>query len=254
MLKKRIIFLDTETTGLQAGQDRIIELGMVETLGGEFTHDNLRLYFNPPVPMNPHAQRIHGITPEFLQDKGQFEDHVQDILAYLKGAHELIIHNALFDVSFLDYELHLLRLPPFAYHCRTIKCSLSLARSLHAKGNSLDLLAQKYGVDLSNRTLHGSIIDAQILKQVFDAMLAAHPHHPRVQEYLSAQVSVEKHEADEQPWRLPQPYLPTTAAVRKDQHLRQFTSYMHSLDGLKKDFDENPYFYRDRSKAGTEEK
>jgi DNA polymerase-3 subunit epsilon len=252
MTKKRILFLDTETTGLQAGQDRIIELGIVETVGGEFTHNNLHVYFNPPAPMNPHAQRVHGITPEFLQDKGQFGEHVHDILAYIKGAHEIIIHNALFDVGFLDYELYLLALHPFAHYCHSIKCSLSLARSLHTQGNSLDLLAEKYGVDISKRTLHGSIIDSQILKHVFDEMLAAHPNHPRVIEYLSAHVPLEKHDADEQPLYAPRPYFPSEEEIQKNQYLRKFTAYMTILDDLKKDFDENPYFYCDRSKPVTE--
>jgi DNA polymerase III subunit epsilon len=252
MNPKRILFLDTETTGLEAGRDRIIELGIVETIGGEFTHHNLQIYFNPPATMNPQAQKVHGITPEFLKDKGQFGDHIDEILEYIKGAHEVIIHNALFDVGFLDYEMHLLNLPPTIYYFRSIRCSLSLARAIHTRGNSLNLLAEKYGVDLSERTVHGSIIDAQILKIVFYKMIAANKTHPDVIDYLNSNLSIHNHEADSLSLRVPKQYFPSDYELQQDKHIRNFTSCISILDDLKKDFDENPYFYHDRSQSLTE--
>jgi len=164
----RQIVLDTETTGLSAAEgDRIIELGCVELVHRKLTGNNLHLYFNPDRESHPDALRVHGITSEFLSDKPRFGDCVQDILQYLRGA-ELIIHNASFDVGFLDRELELLGLPPLAAHVAGITDTLAMAKEMFpGKRNSLDALCDRLEVDNSGRTLHGALLDAELLADVY---------------------------------------------------------------------------------------
>ena len=164
----RQIVLDTETTGLsaQAG-DRIIELGCVELVNRKLTGNNLHLYLNPERDSHEDALKVHGISNEFLRDKPKFADCVQDILQYLQGA-ELIIHNAGFDVGFLDKELELVGLPPLATHVDSITDTLAMAKELYpGKRNSLDALCDRLGVDNSGRTLHGALLDAELLADVY---------------------------------------------------------------------------------------
>ncbi|AVP58001.1 DNA polymerase III subunit epsilon [Pulveribacter suum] len=164
----RQIVLDTETTGLSAeGGDRIIELGCVELVHRKLTGNNLHLYFNPGRDSHPDALRVHGITTEFLQDKPRFDACAQDILHYLRGA-ELIIHNASFDVGFLDKELQLLGLPPLGEHVDSITDTLAMAKEMYpGKRNSLDALCDRLGVDNSGRQLHGALLDAELLADVY---------------------------------------------------------------------------------------
>ena len=164
----RQIVLDTETTGLSAeGGDRIIELGCVELLNRKLTGNNLHLYFNPGRDSHEDALKVHGISNEFLRDKPKFADCVQDILQYLQGA-ELIIHNAGFDVGFLDKELELVGLPPLATHVDSITDTLAMAKELFpGKRNSLDALCDRLEVDNSGRTLHGALLDAELLADVY---------------------------------------------------------------------------------------
>lgn len=164
----RQIVLDTETTGLSADSgDRIIELGCVELLNRKLTGNNLHLYFNPGRDSHEDALKVHGISNDFLKDKPRFAERVDDILQYLKGA-ELIIHNAAFDVGFLNKELELAGHPVLANCVERVTDTLAMAKELYpGKRNSLDALCGRLGVDNSGRTLHGALLDAELLADVY---------------------------------------------------------------------------------------
>ena len=181
----RQIVLDTETTGLSAeGGDRIIELGCVELLNRKLTGNNLHLYFNPGRDSHEDALKVHGISNEFLKDKPKFADVVDDILQYLQGA-EIIIHNAAFDVGFLNKELELVGRPAFSTHVESVTDTLAMAKEMYpGKRNSLDALCDRLGVDNSGRTLHGALLDAELLADVYinltrgqDALLMVDDEH-----------------------------------------------------------------------------
>jgi DNA polymerase-3 subunit epsilon len=164
----RQIFLDTETTGLNAeGGDRIVEIGCVEMLNRRLSGNNRHWYLNPERSSHPEALRVHGLTDEFLADKPKFGAVVDELLAYLEGA-EVIIHNAAFDMGFLDQELLRLERGRFADCCAQVTDSLALARELFpGKSNSLDALCRRLEVDNSSRTLHGALLDAGLLAEVW---------------------------------------------------------------------------------------
>ena len=164
----RQIVLDTETTGLSAeGGDRIIEIGCVELVNRKLTGNNLHFYINPERDSHEEALRVHGISNEFLRDKPKFVEVAEDILAYLQGA-EVIIHNAAFDISFLNKELELIGKPPLAEFVATVTDSLAMAKEMFpGKRNSLDALCDRLGVDNSGRTLHGALLDAELLADVY---------------------------------------------------------------------------------------
>lgn len=164
----RQIVLDTETTGLSPETgDRVIELGCVELVNRKLTGNNLHLYFNPERDSHPDALRVHGLTTEFLSDKPKFAEKAQEILAYLQDA-ELIIHNAPFDVGFLNKELSLLGLKPITEYVAKVTDSLVMAKELFpGKRNSLDALCSRLEVDNSGRELHGALLDAELLADVY---------------------------------------------------------------------------------------
>ena len=164
----RQIVLDTETTGLSAESgDRIIELGCVELFARKLTGNNLHFYFNPGRDSHEDALKVHGISNEFLRDKPKFAECVDEILAYLEGA-ELIIHNAPFDLSFLNKELELLGKPPLKSVVSGVIDSLAMAKEMFpGKRNSLDALCDRLEVDNSGRTLHGALLDAELLADVY---------------------------------------------------------------------------------------
>lgn len=164
----RLVVLDTETTGLSAeAGDRVIELGCVELVNRKLTGNNLHLYFNPGRDSHPDALRVHGLTTEFLSDKPKFADKVSEILAYLQGA-ELIIHNAPFDVGFLNKELALLGLQSLKAYVVGVTDSLVMAKEMFpGKRNSLDALCSRLEVDNSGRQLHGALLDAELLADVY---------------------------------------------------------------------------------------
>ena len=164
----RQIFLDTETTGLSPDNgDRIIEIGCVELLHRKLTGNNLHFYLNPGRDSHEDALRVHGISNEFLRDKPPFSAIVDELLAYLAGA-EVIIHNAPFDVAFLNKELELLGRGPFPPCVGSITDSLAMAKELFpGKRNSLDMLCDRLEVDNSGRTLHGALLDAELLADVY---------------------------------------------------------------------------------------
>src|SRR5512134_1619858 len=167
----RQIVLDTETTGLEVTLGhRIIELAAVEIVNRRFTGRTFHRYVNPERDIDPGAIEVHGLTCEVLQDKPRFGDVAREFLDFVQGA-ELIIHNAPFDVGFLDFELSLLDLTPICEHCRPITDTLRMARDLHpGKRNSLDALCERYAVDNSARTRHGALLDAELLAEVYLAM------------------------------------------------------------------------------------
>ena len=164
----RQIVLDTETTGLSAeGGDRIIEIGCVELVARKLTGNNLHFYLNPERDSHEDALKVHGISNEFLRDKPKFAEVAADILRYLEGA-EIIIHNAAFDVGFLDKELERLGQLPFRTFVGGVTDTLAMAKQLYpGKRNSLDALCDRLGVDNSGRTLHGALLDAELLADVY---------------------------------------------------------------------------------------
>lgn len=168
----RQIVLDTETTGLEPEQGhRIIEIGCVELANRELTGNHYHVYINPEREVEDSAVEVHGITNEFLADKPVFRDIASDFFAFIEGA-ELIIHNAPFDVGFMDHEFALLNAgyPRTRDVCK-VTDSLALARRKHpGQKNNLDILCRRYGVDNSNRELHGALLDAEILALVYLAM------------------------------------------------------------------------------------
>ena len=164
----RQIVLDTETTGLSADRgDRIIEIGCVEMVDRKLTGKNLHFYLNPGRDSHEDALKVHGISNEFLKDKPQFSAIADELMAYLDGA-ELIIHNAPFDLSFLNKELSLTGRAPVKDFVAGVIDSLMMAKELFpGKRNSLDALCDRLEVDNSGRTLHGALLDAELLADVY---------------------------------------------------------------------------------------
>jgi DNA polymerase III subunit epsilon len=167
----RQVILDTETTGLEVRDGhRIIEVGCIEIVGRRVTERRLHHYINPERASDDGALAVHGLTEEFLADKPKFAEVAAELLAFVADA-EVIIHNASFDLEFLDAELKRLGKPPFAEHCASVTDSLKLARELHpGKRNSLDALCERYQVSNAHRTLHGALLDAGLLAEVYLAM------------------------------------------------------------------------------------
>ena len=165
----RQIFLDTETTGLHPDQgDRLIEIGCVELVNRKLTGNNLHFYVNPGRDSHEEALKIHGITTEFLSDKPAFSAIAGEFLAYVKDADEIIIHNAPFDLGFLSKEFELAGLPPFKQLVGKVVDSLAMAKEMFpGKRNGLDALCDRLGVDRSGRTLHGGLLDAELLADVY---------------------------------------------------------------------------------------
>ena len=164
----RQIFLDTETTGLSPELgDRIIEIGCVEMVNRRLTGRHLHFYINPERPNHEDAVRIHGLTDEFLADKPVFAALADEIVEYCRGA-EVIIHNAAFDIGFLDAELKRLGKGKFRDHVAGVIDSLIMAREMFpGKSNSLDALCRRLEVDNTHRTLHGALMDAELLAEVY---------------------------------------------------------------------------------------
>jgi len=167
----RWVILDTETTGLDPNEGhRVIEIGAVEVINRSITGRDFQTYLNPGRAIDSGAQDVHGISSEFLQDKPVFEQIVDELLAFVKDA-ELIIHNASFDVKFLDAELKRLGRPGLASWSGPITDSLAYARSLYpGKRNSLDALCERYSVSNTHRQLHGALLDSRLLAEVWLAM------------------------------------------------------------------------------------
>lgn len=167
----RQIVLDTETTGLNAATgDRVIEIGCVELVNRRLTGRHLHFYLNPEREIDAGAIEVHGLTLEFLADKPRFAEVVHQIREFVQDA-ELIIHNAAFDLGFLDMEFQLCGLPPFRKHASNVIDTLLEARQMFpGKRNSLDALCERLGVSNAHRTLHGALLDAELLAEVYLAM------------------------------------------------------------------------------------
>ena len=168
----RQIILDTETTGIRVEEGhRIIEIGCLEMINRRLTGNHFHYYLNPEREIDAGAQAIHGISHVFLKDKPLFSVIADELLAFISGS-ELIIHNAPFDLSFLDHELALTRrnFKSITKYCQVVD-TLQIARQLHiGQRNSLDALCKRYKVDNSKRDLHGALLDAHLLAQVYLAM------------------------------------------------------------------------------------
>lgn len=167
----RLIVLDTETTGLYPRNgDRIIEIGCVEVVNRRQTGNNFHFYINPERDSHEDALAIHGLTTEFLSDKPKFAEIAGQLREYVRDS-EILIHNAPFDLGFLDAEFERLGLPNFDSHVKSVTDTLARARQLHpGRRNSLDALCERYGISNAHRTLHGALLDASLLAEVYLAM------------------------------------------------------------------------------------
>lgn len=181
----RQIVLDTETTGLNPRTgDRVIEIGCVELKNRMLTGNNFHRYINPGRESDEAALAVHGLTTEFLRDKPRFADIAQELREYIQGA-EVIIHNAPFDLGFLNHEFAALGLPSFTEHCSGVIDTLVNAKEMYpGKRNSLDALCDRYGISNAHRKLHGALLDAELLADVYLSMT-------RGQNALSMDVEVE---------------------------------------------------------------
>jgi DNA polymerase-3 subunit epsilon len=181
----RQIVLDTETTGLNPRTgDRVIEIGCVELVSRKLTGNNFHRYINPERDSDEAALAVHGLTTEFLRDKPRFHEIAEELRAYVQDA-EVIIHNAPFDLGFLNHEFMRLGLPEFVGHCSGVIDTLVHAKEMHpGKRNSLDALCDRYGISNSHRKLHGALLDAELLADVYLAMT-------RGQNSLSMEIEIE---------------------------------------------------------------
>ncbi|MCC2955489.1 DNA polymerase III subunit epsilon [Massilia sp. IC2-477] len=181
----RQIVLDTETTGLNPRTgDRIIEVGCVEIVNRKLTGNNFHRYINPERDSDEAALAVHGLTTEFLSDKPKFHEIVEELREFVQGA-EVIIHNAPFDLGFLNHEFQRLGLPPFTQYCSGVIDTLVQAKELHpGKRNSLDALCDRYEISNAHRKLHGALLDSELLADVYLAMT-------RGQNSLTMDVAVE---------------------------------------------------------------
>lgn len=167
----RQIFLDTETTGLDPRQGhRIIEVACVEMENRRLTGRHLHRYVNPEREIDAGAQAVHGISNEFLEDKPKFADIARELQEFIRDA-ELVIHNAAFDIGFLDAEFARIDLPQTKQVCNGVQDTLKMARDLHpGKRNNLDALCERYQINNAHRTLHGALLDSELLAEVYLAM------------------------------------------------------------------------------------
>ncbi|MGH8853977.1 MAG: DNA polymerase III subunit epsilon [Telluria sp.] len=187
----RQIVLDTETTGLNPRTgDRVIEVGCVEIFNRKLTGNNFHRYINPERDSDEGALAVHGLTSEFLSDKPKFHEIAEELRAFVDGA-ELIIHNAPFDLGFLNHEYTRLGKPVFTDYCSGVIDTLVQAKELHpGKRNSLDALCDRYEISNTHRKLHGALLDSELLADVYLAMT-------RGQNSLTMDVAVESNSAGE---------------------------------------------------------
>jgi len=227
----RWVILDTETTGLDPSQGhRVIEIGAIEVVNRLVTGKDFHTYLNPGRESDLGALNVHGLSSEFLSDKPRFESKVDELLSFVDGA-ELIIHNAPFDLKFLNAELSRLGRPPIIEFCSGVTDSLLHARSLHpGKRNSLDSLCDRYGVSNVHRTLHGALLDARLLAEVWLAMTRGQDSLA-IDEFShleSKSVTVSGHAASDQVVKL----LADVTVTAEEQTAHE--TYLDTLDGLVK--------------------
>lgn len=189
----RQIMLDTETTGLSWEKGhRVIEIGCIEVVNRRVTDQQFHVYINPEREIDPGAQAVHGISMDFLEDKPVFAEVIEEFIAFIKGA-ELVIHNAKFDVGFLNHELKLHGGYGRLEDHSTIADTLMMARRKHpGQRNSLDALCKRYAVDASERTLHGALLDSQLLAEVYLAMTGGQESFVKLMESKRPQEQAQK--------------------------------------------------------------
>lgn len=168
----RQLFLDTETTGLELiNGNRLVEIGAVEVIDGVKTGHNFHVYLNPERVVEEGALKVHGLTTERLSKEKKFKEVSNDFIQYLGNADEVLIHNADFDVGFVNMELLKAGQKPIWEHCKKVSCTLKIAKSLHPKKrNNLDVLCERYGIDNTHRELHGALLDAELLAEMYMKM------------------------------------------------------------------------------------
>ena len=219
----RQIVLDTETTGLDAQNgDRILEIGCVELLNRQLTGNNRHFYINPERDSHEDALRVHGITSEFLKDKPLFKDIAQDFIDFIKDS-ELIIHNAPFDIGFINKEFELLGLPSIDELGINVIDSLMLARTTFpGKRNSLDALCDRFEIDNSERVLHGALLDAELLSEVYI-------HLTRGQHALLDDNSTRSDTADQSASRIDLSTLTLPIIAPSPEELQQHAATMQAI-------------------------
>jgi len=222
----RHIFLDTETTGLYANQGhRIIEIAAIEIVNRRPTNNSFHFYINPDREIDPAAQEVHGITLDFLQDKPRFIEIASDFLKFVKDS-TLIIHNAPFDIGFINMELGLIEKPPVEEVVDSIIDTLKMAKDMRpGQRNSLDALCRFYNIDNSQRSLHGALLDAQLLAEVYLAMTRGQEDLMIDFQYSGSDVIGEKNTK-----------RPTNLFVLKanDDELKSHEAYLNKMKGEKK--------------------
>jgi len=218
----RQIFLDTETTGLDPAQGhRIIEIAAVEVIDRRLTNNHFHVYLNPDREIDLGAQQVHGISLEFLQDKPRFPDVAAEFLDFIAGG-ELVIHNAPFDVGFLDHELGMIGLPKLRQGCEGVVDTLKMAKDMRpGQRNNLDALCRHFGVDNSARTLHGALLDAELLADVYLAMT-------RGQESLMMDIAEPKTAAGDTPSVVRT--VPLQVLLADEAELQSHQQYLTGLD------------------------
>jgi len=222
----RYIFLDTETTGLYANQGhRIIEIAAIEIVNRRPTNNSFHFYLNPDREIDPAAQEVHGITLDFLQDKPRFTEIASDFIKFIKDA-TLIIHNAPFDVGFINMEFGLIEKPPIEEAVANIIDTLKMAKDMRpGQRNSLDALCRFYNIDNSQRSLHGALLDAQLLAEVYLAMTRGQEDLMIDFQYNGSDVVGEKNAK-----------RPTNLFILKadDEELKKHEAYLSKMKGEKK--------------------
>ena len=221
----RQIILDTETTGLDPNQGhRVIEVAAVEMVNRRLTGNHFHRYLNPDRDIDAGAMQVHGITPEFLQDKPRFPDIAHEFAEFIRGA-ELIIHNAPFDVGFLNVELGMTGLEPLSHWCAGVTDTLVMAKALHpGQRNNLDALCKRYGVDNAARTLHGALLDCELLAAVYLALT-------RGQESLSIGLETIRAESGETTQVRAKPIFLCANASELSQHAEVLQSLQNESRG-----------------------
>ena len=222
----RHIFLDTETTGLYTNQGhRIIEIAAIEIVNRRPTNNSFHFYLNPDREIDPAAQEVHGITLDFLQDKPRFTEIASDFIKFIKDA-TLIIHNAPFDVGFINMEFGLIEKPPIEETVANIIDTLKMAKDMRpGQRNSLDALCRFYNIDNSQRSLHGALLDAQLLAEVYLAMTRGQEDLMIDFQYNGSDVIGEKNAK-----------RPTNLFILKadDEELKKHEAYLNKMKGEKK--------------------
>jgi DNA polymerase-3 subunit epsilon len=222
----RHIFLDTETTGLYANQGhRIIEIAAIEIINRRPTNNSFHFYINPDREIDPAAQEVHGITLDFLQDKPRFTEIASDFIKFVKDA-TLIIHNAPFDIGFINMELGLIEKPPIEEAVENVIDTLKMAKDMRpGQRNSLDALCRFYNIDNSQRSLHGALLDAQLLAEVYLAMTRGQEDLMIDFQYNGSDIVGEKNAK-----------RPTNLFILKadDEELKSHETYLNKMKGEKK--------------------